>query len=320
MNEAQRLDSPQLEPVVGSSPDARRQRRAIKKLSRLDENFLIIGETGVGKEFTARHVHNSSGRSGKAFVKINCRSLGDSIDFKTLFGEESEGDQAVTRSLGLIEKANNGILYLDHIGDMDTEYQEAFLRLLQDGEFRKVGGKESIPVDLRIAATNEYDLVPMIDKGEFRRDLYNLLAELAMYIPPLREKKQDIPEIFNHYLNRYAPDTGEEPAVESEIFESILEYKWKGNVRELVNAVNNLVTLSPEGTLSAEFLPFRIKKHPYDFMDPTQMKKIVGDVEVFLIRKALCKFGGNQVKAAKLLGIPEATLRFKMKKYAIPKD
>jgi two-component system response regulator AtoC len=301
--------------IVGSSPEARRLRRAVKKLAKIDSNVLIIGETGTGKEFIARQIYNLSLRRNSAFVEINCSALGKTIEIKDLFGDEADG------SVGLLEKADKGVLFLDNIGDMTSVYQDEFLRLMRERKFKKVGGKENIEVEMRIISTSDTDLNHDIESGKFIKELYYLLNTLTLLIPPLRDRKQDIPELFSYFLKKYCEQEGkEEPAVQSEIFESILEYDWKGNVRELENTVKNLLMMSPEDELSPEFLPFRIKKHPLDFLEPRNLKGVISEIEVYLIKKALKKFGGNQVKAAKLLGVPEATLRFKMKKYAIPKE
>jgi two-component system response regulator AtoC len=309
------------EPIVGSSPEARRLRRAVKRLSKIDSNIFVIGETGTGKEFIARHIHNQSSRRNQEFVVLNCAALGTTIDRKVLFGEKSEGDRTAAKNIGLLEKASNGILYLDNVCDMSLEYQDEFLRIMRDRKIKQVGGSEPIEVELRIVSTADHDLGPEIERGKFRKELYFLLNALTLAIPPLRERKQDIPEMFSYFLKKYCDQEGkDEPAVQSDIFESILEYDWKGNVRELQNTVQNLIMMSPEGELSAEFLPFKIKRHPLDFLEPRNLKGVISDIEIYLIRKALGKFGGNQVKAAKLLGIPEATLRFKMKKYAIPRE
>ena len=309
------------EPIIGASPEAKRLRRAVKKLSKIDSNILVIGETGTGKEFIARNIYSLSSRRNRTFVEINCAALGKTIQKKDLYGEASEGDQAVIRTVGLFEKANRGVLFLDNIGDMSPEYQDELLQVIRDRKFRKIDGQDNIDVELRIISTSDRDLTPDIDSGKFRKDLYYQLNTLTLLVPPLRERKQDIPELFSYFLKKYAEqEEREEPAVQSEIFESILEYDWKGNVRELENTVQNLLTMSPEGELSADFLPYRIKKHPLDFLEPTNLKATISEIEIYLIKKALGKFGGNQVKAAKLLGIPEATLRFKMKKYAIPKE
>lgn len=314
-------DVVQDEPIIGSSPEAKRLRRAVKKLAKIDSNIFIIGETGTGKEFIARHIYLQSPRRNRSFVEINCSALGKTIEAKHLYGEDTEGDQAVMRSIGLFEKANRGVLFLDNIGDMSPEYQEDFLRVIRDKKLRRVGGRENIEVEMRIISTSDRDLNPDIESGKFRKELYYLLNTLTLPIPPLRERKQDIPELFSFFLKKYCEqEEREEPAVQSEIFESILEYDWRGNVRELENTVQNLLMMSPEGELSPDFLPYRIKKHPLDFLEPRNLKGVISEIEIYLIKKALGKFGGNQVKAAKLLGIPEATLRFKMKKYAIPKE
>lgn len=303
------------ESIVGSSPEAKRLRRAAKKLAKIDSNILIVGETGTGKELIARHIYLQSARHDAAFVEVNCASLGKTIQKKELYGEEDG------KSIGLLEKANKGVLFLDHVGDTNPEYQEELLRIMREKRIRRVGGSENIELDLRTISTSDRDLNPDIERGKFNKDLFYLLNTLTLAIPPLRDRKQDIPELFTYFLKKYCATEGkEEPAIQSEIFESILEYDWKGNVRELENTVQNLVMMSPEGELSSDFLPFKIKKHPLDFLEPKNLKGTISEIEIYLIKKALSKFGGNQVKAAKLLGIPEATLRFKMKKYAIPKE
>lgn len=305
-------------PVIGSSPEAKRLRRAVKKLAKIDSNVFIIGETGTGKEFLARLIYQFSARQSGAFVEINCAALGKTIDEKDLYGEEVEGGQP---KIGLLEKANKGILFLDNIGDMNMDYQDELIRVIRDRKLRRVGGKDTISLDMRIISTSDHDLTPEIDRGRLRKDLYYLLNALTLSIPPLRDRKQDIPELFSYFLKRVCEQEGrEEPAIQSEIFESILEYEWKGNVRELENTVHNLVMMSPENELSPEFLPFRLKKHPLEFLEPRNLKGVISEIEIYLIKKALGKFGGNQVKAARLLGVPEATLRFKMKKYSIPRD
>lgn len=309
------------EPIIGGSPEAKRLRRAAKKLAKIDSNVLIIGETGTGKEFLARNIYLQSQRRNRAFVEINCSALGKTIDHKALYGTESDGDGSATKNIGLLEKANKGILFLDNIGDMNSEYQDEFLRILREKKIRRVGGKENIEIEIRVISASEHELTVEIDRDKFRKDLYFLLNTLTMAIPPLRERKQDVPELFSYFLKKYSEKEGkEEPAVQSEIFESILEYDWKGNVRELENTVQNLIMMSPEGELSADFLPYKIKRHPLDFLEPRNLKATISGIEIHLIKKALSKFGGNQVKAAKLLGVPEATLRFKMKKYSIPKE
>ncbi len=306
---------------IGNSPEAKRINRAIKKFAKLDSNVLITGDTGTGKEFIARQIHRFHSRRNRPFVVLNCSALGITADKRDLFGEEKEQGGTIQRRIGILEKANRGTLYLDNVGDMAAEYQFALLQVFKEKRFRRIGGSGNIHLDIRLIASNTRDLEQDMEQGRFRKDLYYLLKGLAINVPSLKERKQDIPELFIYFLKQYCRENHLEiPAVPAEIFESILEYDWKGNIRELKNCVENLVMMSPNGELSTEFLPFEIKRHPLDFLEVKNLKGVISEVETYLIRKALVKFAGNQVKAARLLGIPEATLRFKMKKYDIPKD
>ncbi len=306
---------------IGNSPEAKRINRAIKKFSKVDSNVLIFGETGTGKEFIARNLHAASSRKNRPFVVLNCSAIGHTIDRAELFGEEKEASNTIQRTIGILEKANRGILYLDNVNETSLDFQFELLQILKESKFRRLGGKENISLDIRVIAASEQDMEPEVDDGLFRKDLYYALKNLSFTVTPLRDRKQDIPELFIHFLKDYCQENNIDiPAVPAEIFESILEYDWKGNVRELKNCVENLIMMSPDGELSTEFLPFEIKRHPLDFLEVRNLKGVISEVETYLIKKALGKFAGNQVKAARLLGIPEATLRFKMKKYAIPKD
>jgi len=306
---------------IGNSPEAKRLNRAVKRMSKANHNIMIIGESGTGKEHTARVIHSLSPRKKRPFVVLNCSALGYTIDRKELLGEERESSGTVQRSIGLLERANRGILFLDNVNETPEDYQFDLLQVIREKKIRRIGGKENIPVDIRFISASSRPMEGSIESGAFRKDLYFQLNSLTISLPPLKERKQDIPELFIYFLKQYCREHDLEiPAVPAEIFESILEYDWKGNVRELKNCVENLVMMSPNGELSTEFLPFEIKRHPLDFLEVKNLKGVITEVETYLIKKALNKFAGNQVKAAKLLGIPEATLRFKMKKYAIPKD
>lgn len=318
MNE-KKPDVNQNDAIIGNSPVAQKLKRIVKKLSDNESNIFVFGERGTGKEFIARQIYQQSGRRKRNFVVIDCAALGKSIKDNDIYGEDVEGQQAVMRNIGLLEKANKGVLFLANIADMNSEYQEEFLRIIRDRKFRRVNGVENIELDIRVVSAADHDLKSEIEMGKFKKELYFLLNTFTLYIPPLRERKQDIPDLFSYFLKKYCEQEGkEEPAVPSEIFESILEYDWKGNIGELENTVQNLVSMSPQEELSPEFLPFRIKKHPLDFLEPRNLKGVISEIETYLIKKALKKFNGNQVKAAKLLGVPEATLRFKMKKHSIP--
>lgn len=306
---------------IGTSPEAKRINRAIKKFSKVDSSVLLLGETGVGKEYIAQRIHALSSRKNRPFVTINCSVLGYTIDKRELFGEETEAHGSIQRTIGLLEKANGGVLFLDYVNETSPDFQFELLQVIREKKFRRVGGKENIALEVRIISACDREMEADIEAGKFRKDLYYSLKTLAISVPPLKRRKQDIPELFIYFLKKYCHENGKEiPAVPAEIFESILEYDWKGNVRELKDCVENLIMMSSNGELSTEFLPFEIKRHPLDFLEVKNLKRVISEVETHLIKKALGKFAGNQVKAARLLGIPEATLRFKMKKYAIPRD
>lgn len=306
---------------TGSSPEAKRIKRSIKKAAKAENNVLIIGDTGTGKEYTARRIHALSSRKNRSFIKVNCSALGHTIDKNDLFGEEIEKDGTIQRTIGLLEKANRGVLFLDNISETPHEFQSALLQLIREQKFRRIGGGENLNLDLRIIAASESGIQQQMEFGKFLKELYFQLKNLSIVLPTLKERKQDIPELFIYFLKEYCQEHNLEiPAVPAEIFESILDYDWKGNIRELKNCVENLVMMSPNGELSTDYLPFEIKRHPLDFLEVKNLKGVIKEVETHLIKKALGKFAGNQVKAARQLGIPEATLRFKMKKYSIPKE
>lgn len=314
-------DAPQDEQIVGNSPEIKSIKRAVKKLAKLESNLLIIGETGVGKEFLSRQIHLHSGRHNRPFVELNCSALGNTIRHREIYGEEIAGPDSRQTTAGLLEKANRGILFLDNLEDMNAEYQHEFLQILREKKIRRLGGEENLQIDIRIIATSLYNLPKELEARGFRRDLFHLLNTLQLDIPPLRDRKQDIPELFVYFLRKFCNEQKRDvPAVPAEMFESIMEHDWRGNVRELENCVQNLLAMSPELQLSTEFLPFRVKHHPFDQLEVKNLKGVINEVETYLIGKALRKFAGNQVKAAKLLGIPEATLRFKIRKYRIQRD
>ncbi len=305
---------------LGRSPEIMRLKKVLKDLSQKDNFIFILGEAGTGKEYTAKQIYELSPRKKHALVTIDCLELGKSIDDKDLYGEATESDRSDAKTVGLLEQANHGVLLLKNIAEMKPEYQADFLQILRTKKFRRVGGSDNIDLDVRVISTSDHDLKHEIETDKFKKDLFFLLNTYTFYLPPLRERIQDIPDLFAHFLNKYCEQQGREvPAVPSEIFESLLDYEWKGNVGELESTIQNLVMMSPEDQLSAEALPFRVKKHPYDFLEPKNLKKVMSDIETFIIKKAMSKVGWNQVKAAKLLGIPEATLRFKMKKHSISK-
>jgi two-component system, NtrC family, response regulator AtoC len=306
------------EPIVGISPAAKKLSRVVEKLSKTNHNVLLIGETGSGRKFITQKIFNQSRDYNKKLVSIDCATLGKTIQFNDLYGETSEDKKESLVSVGLLEKANNGILLLENVDMMNFEFQDEFLRILRDYTIRKIGDNKNIALNIRVISTTENDILDKVETGKFRRELYLLLNTLVVAIPPLRERKQDIPSLFSYFHDKFSKENKvEKAALSEEIFDSLIEYNWKGNIGELKESTKKLVTMSPKGELSAEFLPFRVKKHPFDFLEPQRFRSIIPEVQAFLIRKALRKTNGNQVKAAKLLGLPEPTLRFKIIKFHV---
>jgi DNA-binding NtrC family response regulator len=300
------------EPIIGVSPTANRLRRIVEKLTNTNHNVLMVGEPGTGRKFIAQKIFNQSKEYNKVIVKMDCEELGKTIQFADLYGE---GKQT-----GLLEKANNGILLLENIDMMNFEFQDEFLRILRDYTIRKVGNDKTINLRMRVISTTENDLLQKIDSGKFRIDLYLLISTLVYSIPPLINRKQDIPSLFDYFQEKFSKEVGaEKAAVSEEVFESIMAYDWKGNVAELKESIKKMVKMPPINELSAEYLPYRIDKNPFDFLDPQRFRSATVEVQMFLIKKALLKTNGHQVNAAQMLGMPEPTLRFKMKKFHIPR-
>lgn len=304
--------------LIGQSPQIMATKRLIREIAKTDENCLIIGEIGSGKKFISEEIRKRSKQKNRPLVVLNCTAVGDTITEADLFGEKIEGPRGIERKLGLLEQAKRGIFYMDNVDDLQPEYQQKFVNILKEKKYNKAGEKIFTPVDFRVfAATTDTNITK---KDNFRKDLLVLLNTFSINIPPLGKRKQDIPYLFTHFLEQYCEESDREvPPVPAEIFESLMEYDWLGNVSELQNTVRNLVLMSPEGRLSIEYLPFEIKKHPFEFLEGRDLPDAVHEVERYLIRKSLRRFAGNQTKAARSLNVSEAALRYKMKRYGMSK-
>jgi len=303
---------------VGQSPQAMKIKKFIREVAKTDENALVIGEIGTGKKLIAQEIHLRSREKNKPFIVLNCTSIGDTMTDSDLFGQKTEGTAGVERKIGILEQARKGFLYMENIQDLKPEYQERFYNILKDRRFASADQKGFVEVTFRaIAATTDSEIAK---NDKFRRDLLSLFDGFTMLITPLRDRKQDVPFLFTHFLEQYCAENQKEvPPIPADLFESLMEYDWRGNVREMKNAVRNLVLMSPEGTLSAEYLPFETKRHPYENLVDKELYDAISDVEKYLIKRALQRFAGNQTKAAKALNISEAALRYKMKGYGLSK-
>ncbi len=308
----------QLAPFVGNCGAAKKLYRAIRRLAKGDEHILITGDFGSGKTYSARCLHAFGPRDKYPFAVLNCAALGYTLDKGDVVGR-TQGDGSPATD-GLLQRVGEGVLFLDHFTDLAPEYQLLFATILQRGKYKQIGGATDLPFKARVIASANSSILRVVRSGEFNGELFSLF-EYSLVQPTLKERRQDIPELLLLFLKEYCEENQlEVPAVPAEIFEPLLEYEWHGNIKELKNCVANLVVMSRNGQLYQDHLPFEVKRNPLDFLEIANLNGAISDVEVFLIRKALRKYAGNQVKAARQLGIPEATLRFKIKKYAIVRE
>jgi len=277
---------------------------------------LIQGESGTGKELLARLIHNLSPRSGRPIITVNCGAIHENLLESELFGHEKGAfTGAVKRRIGRFEEADGGSLFLDEIGEMSLPLQVKLLRFLQEREFQRLGGNENIKSDVRIISATNRDLEARVREGAFREDLFYRLNVVTMSIPPLRERKDDIPPLIDFFLNKFSSENGKEKSISREAKDLLMKYEYPGNVRELENILERSIVVSRDGTISVDDLPFRDGNSGSGKKIEGKMKDSIEALESQMIRGAMQQSGSNQSKAADLLGISERMLRYKLKKY-----
>lgn len=285
--------------------------------------ILINGENGTGKEVLARAIHYISNRKDKPFVAINIPALSENLLESELFGHEKGSFTGADKmKKGRFELADGGTLFLDEIGDMSVSTQIKILRVLQEHQFERVGGTESIEVDVRIISATNQDLEKKIMEGTFREDLYYRLNVVTIKIPPLRERKDDIPPLIEFFINLYCKENDREKLeISKEAFDMLMKYNFPGNIRELENIIERAVVLTRGNLITLSDLPLHIRGFKEELSRPVLGKGTLPEqveaVEKELIYDALRESAGNQTKAGKLLGITERNLRYKLKKYNI---
>lgn len=284
---------------------------------------LILGESGTGKELLARLIHSLSPRSHRPLVTVNCAALPESILESELFGHEKGAfTGAFQRRIGRFEQADGGTLFLDEIGDLSPSVQVKLLRFIQEGEFQRVGGTATLHADVRLISATHKDLQSAIREGTFREDLYYRLNVVTLQVPPLRERREDIRPLVDHFLRRYAKENGKKiDGVSREAMDLLLKYDYPGNVRELENIVERAVVITRDSVIQTQDLPFDMKGKELSHQEKTEEKKglraAVESLEKSLIEKAMSEAQFNQTKAARLLGLSERMLRYKLKKYGL---
>ncbi len=285
---------------------------------------LLRGESGTGKELIARAIHYHSPRAERPFVKVNCAALPETLLESELFGHEKGAfTGAAARRIGRFEAADGGTIFLDEIGDLAPGVQVKLLRVLQEREFERLGGNETLKVDVRVVAATNRDLEQAMAEGAFREDLYYRLNVVTVAIPPLRERKEDIPALMEHFIARYARENRKKiSGVTAEARDLLMRYSYPGNVRELENIMERAVVLAKGGAIASRDLPLHLKTTESDEKlcvkkTGSSLNETLDTVERGLILEALKESGGVQTKAAERLGISERVLRYKLKKYRI---
>ncbi len=321
--------------MIGKAPAMQDVFRSIGRLSGSTMTVLITGESGTGKELVARALHEHSPRANKAFIALNTSAIASELLESELFGHEKGSfTGAHSRRQGRFEQANGGTLFLDEIGDMSPGLQTRLLRVLAESEFYSVGGQESIKVDVRVIAATNQDLVRAIKEGRFREDLYHRLNVIRINTPPLRQRREDIPQLLRHYVAEAAKEMRVTPKTfDSDALEILSSYDWPGNVRQVVNATRRLTVTAPGAVITAEDIPADLggkkqsRKAAQEWTrslaawaetrlgdnDESLLAAALPEFEKALIQVAMSKTQGHRQEAAKLLGWGRNTLARKMK-------
>ena len=306
---------------MGESPKIKAIHRLIGKVAITDSTVLIQGESGVGKELVANLIHKNSLRRENPFVVIDCGTLPEELMENELFGHEKGAyTGAVGFKHGLLEVADSGTLFLDEIGDISPIIQQKLLRVLESKTFRRVGGTKDIKVDIRLIAATNRDLPTMIINNDFREDLFYRLNVFPILVSPLRERKEDIPLLVNHFLRNTNITGKDKKGISDEAMELLFNYHWPGNVRELQNIIERAIILSEQKYITPKDLSLTLKAEPDSLKERRYSNnnvKSLQDIEKNYIIKVLEEFDGNRANAAKALSLTERTLYRKLKKYNI---
>ncbi|MYD60779.1 MAG: sigma-54-dependent Fis family transcriptional regulator [Gemmatimonadetes bacterium] len=310
--------------MVGQSPALTEIRNQIARVAPTNGRVLILGESGTGKELIARAVHKMSHRAKNSFIKVNCAAIPEELIESELFGSDRGAfTGAVKTRDGKFLQADRGTLFLDEIGDMSLSVQAKVLRALEQGEFERVGGAKTFRVDVRVIAATNKNLHAEVEQGKFREDLYFRLNVIPLTAPPLRERREDIPALAEHFLKAYAEENGFLPkALSAEARDLLLQYDWPGNIRELKNLVERLSIMVSGDTIYPEDLPtldgMSIPRQPGSFPDfgaGKTLRQVREAVERHYIAEALERHKGNVTRASNALGIERTNLHKKIKQY-----
>ncbi|UCC66790.1 MAG: sigma-54-dependent Fis family transcriptional regulator [Deltaproteobacteria bacterium] len=314
--------------IIGKSPKMQRVYDLVEKVSQTKANVLITGDSGTGKELVAKAIHYNSPRKSRSFVTMNCGAIPENLLESELFGHmKGSFTGAIANKRGLLEMADAGTLFMDEVGELPFALQVKLLRVIQEREFKRVGGTEDIKVDVRVISASNQDLEQKVVRGGFREDLFYRLNVIQIKLPHLRERKEDIPLLVNHFVRKYSLDTGKQiEGIAPEALGLLLSYDFPGNVRELENIIERSITLETTPMITEKhirsYLNERMisKSMPPSLEIPDEgldLNRVVEDLEKAFILKALEQTGGVRKKAAELLGMNFRAMRYKLSKYGL---
>jgi DNA-binding NtrC family response regulator len=308
-----------IEGIIGESGQMVEVISLVQRVAASEATVLIRGESGTGKELIAKAIHYASPRAARPLVRVNCAALPENLLESELFGHEKGSfTGAVASRKGRFELADTGTLFLDEIGDLPLHLQAKLLRVLQEREFERVGSSQPIKVNVRILSATHRDLESLMRAGQFRDDLYYRLNVVTILIPPLRERRQDLPALMDHFLKFFAAKNGKTlRGFSREARDALLRYDYPGNVRELENLIERAVVLSRGDLIGRGDLPLTVEAPEASGEPPAQLTAAVEGLERRMIKNALARASGVQTRAADLLGITERALRYKLKKYGL---
>lgn len=307
--------------IIGTNPIMVQIYEIIEKVAKTEAVVLITGETGTGKEVIGNAIFSKSNRFNQPFVKVNCGAIPETLIESELFGHEKGAfTGAISRKPGKFERAENGTIFLDEIGELPMDIQVKLLRVIQNREYERVGGTETLKCDIRIIASTNRDLKKMVDEGSFREDLYYRLNVIPIHVPPLRARKTDIPLLGQYFIQKICGEMNREvPDVEDEVWTCLIDYQWPGNIRELQNIVERILILHDSSIIKVKDLPLEIRNYQLknsEIQLPSEGINMDEVIKSFIVQ-ALDRCDGNRTKAAELLGITRHTLLYRMDKYKI---
>jgi DNA-binding NtrC family response regulator len=320
--EVERLEKRKNQSIIGRSGALNHVMDLINQVAQTKVSVLITGESGVGKELVADAIHNSSTRHDKPFIKVHCAALSESLLESELFGHEKGAfTGASSQRKGRFELADGGTIFLDEIGEINPSVQIKILRVLQEKSFERVGGEKTIKVDARVIAATNRDLKEEVEKGNFREDLYYRLNVVNIHVPPLRERKDDIPMLAAAFIEQFARENEKSiNGIENKASTMLYNYSWPGNIRELRNCLESAVVLSKKNIIGPEDLPAAVRTNEEEGVIRIELGSSMAEAEKIIIRQTLKGVNNNKSRAADILGIGRKTLHRKIHDYGLEEE